>query len=345
MLQCLRYGQLDPESVPRILQTAIEMHNCTTVEEHSIRLFSSDDEASGKLYTLPMLADILDIPASTLRRWQRRGLLVPTRQINRLAYFNFDQLINAKHLAKLIVLDGRPSLSIEAKISRLSQNMPAAERLSDIDLVIDGRTVLVREEHNLRDPQGQLHIDFYSDDSAHPQLMAEVISFPSNVAIANDLSPQTVDQFLKVALCHEDNNDLSAAIDSYRQMMLTFGPSPDTCFAIAELLYGLGDLTAARERYYSAIELDPTFVEAYANLGCLLMELQDWLQARTAFEAALRHHANYPDAHFHLAKSLDHLQESVVAEYHWKRFLELAPNTPWAEEARARLALETPTLF
>ena len=50
------------------------------------------------------------------------------------------------------------------------------------------------------------------------------------------------------------------------------GPSAEACFALAELLYRVGDVSAARERYYMALELDEDYVEARANLGCVLAE-------------------------------------------------------------------------
>ena len=42
---------------------------------------------------------------------------------------------------------------------------------------------------------------------------------------------------------------------------------PEVSFQLAELLYWLGDISAARERYFMTIELDEHFVEARANLG------------------------------------------------------------------------------
>ncbi|MBL6724217.1 MAG: tetratricopeptide repeat protein, partial [Rubripirellula sp.] len=43
------------------------------------------------------------------------------------------------------------------------------------------------------------------------------------------------------------------------------------------------------------------------------------------------------EAHYHLASLLDELGQGDEAEVHWRRFLELAPESPWAQEARDRL--------
>ncbi len=114
-------------------------------------------------------------------------------------------------------------------------------------------------------------------------------------------------------------------------------PTPRPASCLAELLYRLGDASASRERYYMAIELDEDYVEARANLGCVLAEMGDHDLAAAAFTGALAHHADYPDAHYHLARSLDELGRSDEAEVHWRAFLELAPDSPWSTVARDRL--------
>jgi tetratricopeptide (TPR) repeat protein len=59
--------------------------------------------------------------------------------------------------------------------------------------------------------------------------------------------------------------------------------------------------------------------------------------AVAAFEGALRYHADYADVRYHLARTLDELERRDEAEAHWRAFLAQTPDSPWAEEARARL--------
>ena len=115
------------------------------------------------------------------------------------------------------------------------------------------------------------------------------------------------------------------------------GPNPQICFALAEILYRLGDLAAARERYYMTIELDEEYVEARANLGCVLAESGERELAVAAFQGALAFHEEYADVHFHLARTLDDLEQRAEADGHWRAFLDLAPMSPWAATARRRL--------
>ena len=123
----------------------------------------------------------------------------------------------------------------------------------------------------------------------------------------------------------------------YRAVLAATGPDAVVCFLLAEILYRMEDLSAARERYYAAIELDENYVEARANLGCVLAETGEFDLAIAAFRGTLKYHPNYPDVHYHLARVLDETDDRRQAESHWREFLDMAPNSPWAEEALARL--------
>jgi tetratricopeptide (TPR) repeat protein len=72
-------------------------------------------------------------------------------------------------------------------------------------------------------------------------------------------------------------------------------------------------------------------------LGCVLAETGDPELALAAFQGALQTHPEYPDAHYHTARTLDRVGREIEAEPHWAEFLRLAPDSPWADEARQRL--------
>ena len=100
-------------------------------------------------------------------------------------------------------------------------------------------------------------------------------------------------------------------------------------------------MSAARERYFQAVEIEPSYVEARASLGCVLMELGETEMAISCFQGALDQHPDYPDVHFHLAKLLTESRRIDEAIRHWQAFLQLAPKSPWAEEARLQLGEAT----
>jgi tetratricopeptide (TPR) repeat protein len=276
-----------------------------------------------RLYTPAMLADLLGVPVAVIRRWHRRRLIVPVREVRRLPYFDFQEVAAARRLAELLAAGVSPA-AIEKKLNALSQYLPGVARpLAQLSVIVQGKQILLRQGDGLIEPGGQMRFDFDAwDISAAPER-----SIPS--------SPE---QMCSLAAELEEDGQLPAAAEMYRAAMAAGGTKPEICFMVAELLYRQGDLSAARERYYMAIEMDEDYVEARANLGCVLAETGQRDLAVAAFEGALRFHEDYADVHYHLARTLDEIGRADYAVEHWRRFLELAPESPWAEQAAQRLA-------
>lgn len=296
-----------------------------------------DDESSMRLYTPAMLAELLDVPVAIIRRWHRRKLIVPVREVRRLPYFDFQEVATARQLAALLAAGASPP-AIERKLATLSRYVPDVERpLAQLSVIVQGQQLLLRQGEGLIEPGGQLRFDFDALDQ-RDEAVEEPDPSPETVPLPNDNYLSSDPEYLLEAAAQlEDGGDLEQAADVYRTVLAATGPTPEVCFQLAELLYRLGDVSAARERYYMAIELDEDYVEARANLGCVLAETGQRELAVAAFEGALRYHDEYPDVHYHLARTLDELGRRDGAERHWREFLALAPSSPWSEEARRRL--------
>jgi tetratricopeptide (TPR) repeat protein len=295
-----------------------------------------------RLYTPAMLADLLGVAVSTIRRWHRRGLIVPAREVRRLPYFDFQEVATARRLAQLLAAGASPA-AIEKKLEALARFVPEVERpLAQLSVIIEGRQLLLRQGEGLIEPGGQLRFDFEALETPVPTA-PEPAAEPSTLSLAEHRETRpdlhSLDAILEQATQLEDAGQLDAAAEMYRVALTAGGPKPEVCFQLAELLYRLGDLTAARERYYIAIELDEDYVEARANLGCVLAELGQAELAVSAFQGALTYHRDYPDVHYHLARTLDELGRGEEATTHWREFLTLAPDSPWADEARTRLGV------
>jgi tetratricopeptide (TPR) repeat protein len=250
------------------------------------------------------------------------------------------------------LLDAGCSIAaINRQLNGLSRLLPGVARpLVDPAVVVEGRCLYVRRGDGLAEPCGQLLIDF---DPAHSLADDSTIhDGPATIPIvAGDAlhkpSTRTRGAHPYVA---EDLRALSAelagaghpdqAVDAYRAVLFSGDATAEDHFAVAELLYEQGELSAARERYYVAIELDEDFVEARANLGCVLAELGELALAEAAFRGALEYHPDYADAHYHLARLLDRENRSADAACHWRLFISLAPASPWADEARERVTAE-----
>ncbi len=309
-----------------------------------------------KLYTPAMLADLLQVPVSIIRRWHRRGLIVPIREVHRLPYFDFQEVSTARQLARLLAAGASPSL-IEAKLAELARFVPDVDRpLAQLSVIVEGRQLLLRQGEGLIEPGGQRRFDFDAsafnegEESASQTVTPDANRRPQDTlehAAFLRLERHDTETFeerdhaelVGLAADLEDEGEFAGAVEVYRTLLLMHGPNANVCFQLAELLYRLGDRNAALERYYMAVEIDEDYVEARANLGCVLEELGHRELAIAAFYGALQRHPDYPDVHYHLAGVLEECGRFDEVRDHWREFLALAPDSPWASEARVRLGL------
>jgi tetratricopeptide (TPR) repeat protein len=318
------------------------------VQEHDLwQRLGLVEETSGQLYTPAMLAGILKTPVRNIRRWYRMGLLSSTKVTHRLPYFDFVQVQNARQLAAWIARGAR-TIDIARQLSSFAPWIETRS-LMDLDLVIDGRRLLLRQGGHLMGANGQLHLDFDTIDSgavfdatlpivvaAQPDHLMDSLDRDGAMAPPAEIDSWKRDDLLRMAEELEDAGKLDEAIEWYRVVLARYGLHAEICFQLAELLYRTGDVTAARERYYNAVELEEDFVEARVNLGCVLSELGATELAIAACEGAIAKDDRNPDVHYHLARCLDEIGDSSAPK-HWLRFLQLSPQSPWADEAIERL--------
>lgn len=297
------------------------------------------EAAVQRLYTPAMLAELLAVPVAAIRRWDRRGTLRPVKVIRRLSHFDFEEVAVAQRLAQL--LEAGCSLRvIDRRLAEISRLLPGVERpLADPRVVVEGRRLFLRLGEDLAEPGGQLLFDF-----DQRQLEDEAGEQPATIAFVaahrnggSDSLETLVEQLQQEAIDWEDDGQLDRAAEAYRTLLMAAGPRAEIHFALADVLYRANDLSAARERYYAALEIDEEYVEARASLGCVLAETGELELAAATFAGALEYHPDFADVHYHLANTLDRLGRHDEAMGHFGTFLELAPESPWADAARDRL--------
>ncbi len=321
------------------------------------------DDAPVDLYTPAMLADILGVSVRIVRRWHAVGLLRSSAEIMQLPYFDFSQLAAAKRLTRWME-QGATVQSIQRQLRLLRERAENSQveliTIENLPITADGKRLILRSGEHFLEATGQLrfgfeHVEFSSTGEVTPAtVLPATVLFDKRRTNQSSRQPQTrrpheceslsLEQMVDEAIAAEDEDDLACAVDWYRAALSAYGSNANLCFQLAELLYRDGDLAGARERYFMALELDPHLVEARANLGCVLAECGQLELAVAAFEGTLEQYAGYADVHFHLARVLDDLGNSCRAAEHWKQFLELAPASPWAEEAKLRLDQLAPLL-
>ncbi len=321
-----------------------------------------------RFYTPAMLAELLGVSVRVIRRWHRRGLIIPARTMHKLPYFDFQEVATARRLAELVAAGASPQ-AIEERLRKLAEVLPEVTRpLAQLSVLIEGRHVLLRQGEGLIEPGGQLRFDFGGSawnrvpETSTPDVLAlgERVHDPSpgGPAPADDSWPGGAqwdyetgpasflggtfppgsahghpddDELLRAVYDFEDRGDLTTAIDYCRAILARDGMRADICFQLGELLYRDGQIDAARERYFCAIELDDTFVEARTSLACVLAETGRPELAVAALRGVLTLHPDYPDAHYHLATILDEQGRSDEAAEHWGILRRVAPDHLWSQ--------------
>jgi tetratricopeptide (TPR) repeat protein len=367
------------ELLPQTVLTTVAAGQAEIITETQFweRLGMLDpDQNIRRLYTPAMLAEMLEVSVAVIRRWHRRGLIIPTREVHRLPYFDFQEVATARHLAEMLSAGASPT-QIEKRLAELAKYVPDVDRpLAQLSVIVQGQEILLRQGEGLIEPNGQMRLDFDAlDEPEHvihevhteselqldpPHISAKdiieiseqdvlavldsdpagdgdprILSFSG--ALDRAIYPDNPELMLMRASEHEEAGELELAIDVYRTFLTAFGPRAEVNFQLAELLCRRNDYAAARERYYMAIEIDENYVEARANLGCVLIDTGELELAVAALYGALKYHPDYPDVHYHLARTLDELGQSDKAIDHWRAFLVLSPDSPWAQQARDRL--------
>ena len=328
------------------LRERIRQGDTVLVHEHDLwaSLGLVDDPSAKQLYTPAMVASLIKTPVSAVRRWHRIGLLPSIKVAHKLPYFDFEQVQCAKQIAAW-VKQGAKVTDLKKQLDDFGSRI-ANRSLIDLDIRIDGRRILLYDDGKLIGSQGQLHLNF--DEPSEDQGTSEepsilVISSHGGQASLRgpreiqDQGPSTRDAMLAAAEELEDAGQIQEAIEWHRVILAKYGPNAEIVFGLGELLLRAGEVLAARERFYNAIEIDEDFVEARASLGCVLAETGQVDLAIAAFEGALAKDDHYPDVHYHLARSLDEIGNTQDATKHWLRFLQLSPQSPWADEALERL--------
>lgn len=327
-----------------------------------------------RAHTPAMLSRLLDIPVRMIRRWARLGLIKPVRRVCRLPYFDYREVANARRLAALLE-QGVSAQTLENSLTELSLAISGTDRsLAQLNLLVQDEKVLMRDDRGVLNPRtGQRLLDFDFDDS--PSLHVPDAGCESN--IAEDEEPITL-PFSSAQQHREDRHmtdwnaeewfhegcrlteeaEFESAINAFRNGLsllaaerselshasadtMTLFPDPaDLNFHLADALYRAGRTDAAIERYYSAIESAPDFIEAWTQLGCLQSEQGQLELAEQSLTTAMSIHPGNPDALLHFAQLLEQTDRMDEAVSYWQQYLQHDSRGPWSDHARNRVAAQ-----
>ena len=230
----------------------------------------------GSRYSLSRVQDTLGLSRTVIRQLIEEGFVSPGRGPRNELRFSFQDLVLLRTAYGLQRASIPPRKIVEA-LTALRSTLPEELPLTGLRISAEGASVVVRERDGPRDAvTGQLVMDF-------------AVS-PSNQG------PEVT--------------------------VLSPTESPTLAMSGADELFRRAEQTEATNRleaevaYRKVIALDPTYVEAFVNLGAMLCEESRCEEAVWLYEAALAAGNADPMLHFNHAIALEdvgRLQEALAS--------------------------------
>lgn len=251
--------------------------------------------------------------------------------------YTFRDLV-AIRVASALLDSGATVRQIRQALDALRRQEPrVGSPLAEMRLVVDGSRVLAQTDRVRFDPRtGQtvlaLDVGGLEKEAAATLTMGLVRPLVPPAA-------QVEMWFDRAAQWDADPAHWEDAIEAY-QRVVNVDPSYAAAWNNLGLLHHrMGQYTEAQEAYEAALKAQPTCAEAAYNLGSLFEDLGELPASVRYYLMALELSPNYPDAHFNLAGVLGKSGRNREASEHWRRYLELDAESPWARIARSHLEL------
>ncbi|NNM24564.1 MAG: tetratricopeptide repeat protein [Phycisphaerales bacterium] len=293
---------------------------------------ASATPATPKQYSFEQVCGTLDLPPASVRRWEMLGLIRSDD-----GQYDFQDILSLRAIAELTAR-GVPTTRIAASVRGLASVLPDTDRpLAQLTLVERSGALLAEVEGVLLAPDGQLVLDFDPAVAATPD---EPDQEPASLPIAEFVAagPRNADGWFEHAVACEEEESFDEAAESYRKVLAESPRYPEAHFNLGNVLRALGRPEAAEEHFRLAVDQDPALAEGWYNLADM-QEEQGQLEAAVAsLRSAVAIAPAYADAHYNLALCLERLERDAEAAGHWRSYLDLDREGPWATRARAHLA-------
>lgn len=329
-----------------------------------------DDDGTIELYTVKDVARLFGLQEARLRYWHQTGFVGPTKKRAGRAYYAFEDLISVKAAREL--LDGGLSLQkVRKLLDALRNALPHVDRpLGQLRVCADGdELVVVGDDAAWQPASGQLVMSFavsgltreiaevleLTSQAAAPPRRAEPDAPPA-VAVEPEAParaeppPSAYAAFLE-GLRAEHDGDRTLAEQLYRKAVAKDDGFSAAWTNLGNVLEATGERPAARAAYERALGLDPDQPEARFNLANLLSDEGELDLALAEYRRVIAACPDFADACFNAALVCERLGRRQEMTQRLERYLELDPDSPWADEARKLLAelagtrAATPTPF
>ena len=262
---------------------------------------------------------ILRISSRQLSGWQKAGL------IGSGELFSFFDLLQLRKVRDLRARKVRPAV-IRQSLRAMQEQVAGMENpLLEAGAFPVGSRVVFRHDGKALDPiAGQFFMQF---EAAGKVLPARTVRPISRVETA-------AEYFTRGLQLEEDPKSMDKAVEAYQTVLqLDPGYAP-AHINLGTVCYNQEDFARAEYHYRQAIECDQRYALAWFDLGNVLDETGRLTEAIKAYQTAIRLAPTYGDAHYNLALAYEKSREPRKALTHWRNYLKLDSQGPWAVHAR-----------
>ena len=338
----------DPATIDDATRSALERGESELVRESEFwaRLGLVDSgQGVERLYTPAMLAELIGVPISAIRHWSRRGALRATREVRRLPYFDFEEVGVARKLAQLLAAGCSLSV-INRKLDELARLLPEWRGRWPIRPWWSKGGVFASAATKGWPSRAGSFLWILTTLSRERSSDASESGAGRHSDCCRarfEVRRRQASRFLRRTICVRSRpiwNNTAIAIRRSRPIGRFLCPassrrtiilrSPSCCTARATCRRPASDTTWRSSSTRISSRPARIWAACWPSRG-------SWTWPRPRFVGALKYHPNYADAHYHLARLLDRKDQSSAALRHWQRFMDLAPASPWADEARERV--------
>jgi tetratricopeptide (TPR) repeat protein len=278
-----------------------------------------------ELFSARDVERLTGLKAARVRYWQKMGLLgTSVQEENGRYYYTFSDLVSLKTVKELQEA-GVSSRRIISSLKRLERILPKVKKpLARLRILADGRGGVVVHHGGVPfEPEGQMLLSFPLRAEKRP---AEIKHFPTR--------SDPLYWFERGCCLDVTPGRLDLAIEAYEKALEIRPGFPDALTNLGNIYYHQGDIARAKECYQKSVLFEPGHLAANFNLGNILEEEGSLLPAIYYYEKALSTDPFFADAHFNLGLVYEKLQLKKRARPHWKRFIELRPQSEEAALAR-----------
>lgn len=263
---------------------------------------------TGATYTLKRVQELLDLPRSVVTGLVADGFVRPARGPRNEYRFSFQDLLLLRTAHALSQANIAPRKILRA-LARLRGELPADLPLTGLRVSAIGDDVVVRDGHGARKvDSGQLVLDFEVNPARRGADVAFIDRRPTSTRTPAASPTRAADRRALARTWFEQGEQAEA-----------------------------NNPKAAESAYREAIALEPTYVDAYLNLGALLCESGRCVEAADLYEHALQLGAVDALIHFNHAIALEDQRDFAGALRSYRHALMMQPELADAHYNIARL--------